>query len=192
MCYVSTPDQSKPPGRPEQRQRFLSGAVKHALEGGISTLSLRPLASRLGTSDRMLLYYFGTRDNLVVEVLDAVSRQLEQMLGDERPVARMSASALLAEVWTKVTDPSLDAALRLYLEVDVLAARGVEPYSTVARRVSDGWRAWLGERLDDPPRRRHAAASALLAVLDGLLVQRLCVDPDGADQAARWLSATLG
>lgn len=189
MCYVTAPDPLKHPGRPEQRRRFLEGAVAHALEGGISTLSLRPLATRLGTSDRMLLYYFGSRDNLVMEVLDAVSGQLERVLGDERPAARMSASALLAEVWAKVTDPRLDPALRLYLEVDVLAARAVEPYSTVARLVSEGWCAWLGERLSDPPRRRQATASALLAVLDGLLVQRLCVDPAAADASARWLSA---
>ena len=64
------------PGRPEQRAALLDGVVEHVLREGVATLSLRPLAAALGTSDRMLLYYFGTRDKLLVAALAEVRRTL--------------------------------------------------------------------------------------------------------------------
>ena len=59
-------------GRPEQRAALLDGVVEYVLREGVATLSLRPLAAALGTSDRMLLYYFDSRDRLLVAVLTAV------------------------------------------------------------------------------------------------------------------------
>jgi len=68
-------------GRPEQRQAFLSGAVKHVLRHGASGLSLRPLAAALGTSDRMLLYSFGSREHLLETVLEPGLRLYVEILG---------------------------------------------------------------------------------------------------------------
>ena len=181
----------KPPGRPEQRQRFLAGAVDYVLTTGIGDVSLRPLATHLGTSDRMLLYYFGTRDALIVEILDAVSGRLHTALGSDGPVGRVPPGVLLTRVWKQLTSSELDDALRLYLEVDALAARGLEPFVTVADRVTTIWRQWVSARIQVPPRRRAAAASAMLAIVDGLLLQRLTTDPTAVDAAARWLAVTL-
>ncbi len=161
------------------------------LANGIADLSLRPLAAQLGTSDRMLLYYFGTRDALIVEILDAASGQLHNALGEQAPTARVPPASLLTQVWKQLTNPELDAPLRLYLEVDALAARGIQPFVTVAQRVTGVWHQWISDRLLVQPRRRAAAASALLAVVDGLLIQRFTADPRSADGAAKWLAANL-
>jgi len=52
-----------------RRDELAEGACDYVLERGLIGLSLRPLAAALGTSDRMLLYHFGTREALIAEVL---------------------------------------------------------------------------------------------------------------------------
>lgn len=152
---------------------------------------MRPLAARLDTSDRMLLYYFGTRDNLIAAVLEVIGQQLQDMLTAGLPAERLPPGALLTKVWKTLTDPTADDALRLYLEVDVLASRGVQPYARIADQVSTSWRAWLADRIDATVHRRSAAAAAVLAIVDGLLIQRLSADPRAADSAARWIAKAL-
>ena len=54
------------------RERLLAGAIEHVAEHGVGNLSLRGLAAALGTSHRMLIYHFGSRDGLLIEVIRAV------------------------------------------------------------------------------------------------------------------------
>ena len=47
---------------------------------GLANLSLRPLAKAVGSSPRLLLYYFGSKDELVVEIIQrGRARQRETM-----------------------------------------------------------------------------------------------------------------
>jgi AcrR family transcriptional regulator len=54
---------------------LLDRAVVYVLRNGLGDLSLRPLATALGTSARMLIYYFGSKEALIVEILDEVRRR---------------------------------------------------------------------------------------------------------------------
>ncbi len=178
-------------GRPEQREAFLAGAVAHVLAHGVATLSLRPLARALGTSDRMLLYYFGSRDRLLAAVLDAVGAQLQEHLTTALPSAPLPPDRLLAAAAAVLLTPGPEAHLRLYVEVSGLAARGQEPFRTVAAAVAASWRTWLAERLDAPGD-RDAAAAGVLAALDGLLLLRFLSSEELAAAAASWLVTRLG
>ena len=75
--------------QPQIRQRLLDACTDHALEQGLPD-RLGPLAAAAGTSNRMLIYHFGTRDGLLREVLgQARRRQVEaftdliRLRGDE-------------------------------------------------------------------------------------------------------------
>lgn len=174
-------------GRPEQRDAFLRGAVSHVLAHGVSGLSLRPLAAALGTSDRMLLYYFGSREHLLKTVLDLVGEGLLAGLSDGVPPGRSEPQVLLRALWGISRDPAVEPVLRLYVEILGQAAAQVPPFPAAARRVADGWLDWVQGRLAVPAAQRPAAAAALLATLDGLIVLRLAVGADIADRAARRL-----
>ncbi|MGX1510221.1 TetR/AcrR family transcriptional regulator [Streptomyces collinus] len=52
--------------QPEIRDRILDACVDHALRHGLPD-RLEPLAAASGTSARMLIYHFGTRDALLRE-----------------------------------------------------------------------------------------------------------------------------
>lgn len=180
------------PGRPEQRAALLAGLVDHVLREGVSSVSLRPLAAAVGTSDRMLLYYFGTRDQLLAAVLGAVGEQLAERLAAALPAEAVPPAQLLDQVWTALGAPGIEAHLRLYVEISGLAARGREPFRTVAARVAEGWVGWVADRLDVPAGERRGAAAAVLTVVDGLLLMRFVLARDAADDAAAWLAARLG
>src|SRR3712207_6897642 len=106
-------------GRPEQREAFLSGAVEHVLRHGVATLSLRPLAAALGTSDRMLLYYFGSREQLLTAVLGAVGEQLQTQFAAPLPADPVSPAALVRGLATALQAPAAESSLRLYVEVKI-------------------------------------------------------------------------
>ncbi|MEO6469806.1 MAG: TetR/AcrR family transcriptional regulator, partial [Acidimicrobiia bacterium] len=60
----------------ERRDELVAAATAWVLEHDLGGLSLRPLAKALGTSDRMLMYYFGSRDGLVAAISDFAGQQL--------------------------------------------------------------------------------------------------------------------
>jgi AcrR family transcriptional regulator len=63
--------------QPQIKQRLLDACTDYALEHGLPD-RLGPLAAAAGTSSRMLIYHFETRDGLLREILgQARQRQLE-------------------------------------------------------------------------------------------------------------------
>jgi AcrR family transcriptional regulator len=74
------------------------------------------LAAALGTSDRMLLYYFGSREHLLETVLDSAGDGLVAALSEAVPVGRSRPEVLLRAVWSIARDPGVEPVLRLYVE----------------------------------------------------------------------------
>ena len=185
------PGQQRPRGRPEQREAFLAGAVDHVLHEGVASLSLRPLAAALGTSDRMLLYYFGSRDALLAAVLERVGQQLLAAVVGALPDRRLPPAQLLAGLWQVACSSDGERRLRLYLEVAGLAASGREEFAASAGSIGRAWWAWAQDHVDVPEAERVGAAAGVLAALDGLVLLRCAVDEGAADAAARWWQEQL-
>ncbi len=62
-----TADRAQPPS--PRREELLERAYAYAIEHGLADLSLRPLASAIGSSPRVLLFLFGSKDGLVRALL---------------------------------------------------------------------------------------------------------------------------
>ena len=77
----------------EPRARLLAAAIEYLQARGISELSLRELAAAIGTSHRMLIYHFGSKEGLLVAVVQAVEEQQRALPGQpgRRPVGRAAA-----------------------------------------------------------------------------------------------------
>src|SRR5690606_15270516 len=60
VAHATVPRVAKDQAR---REVWTAEATDYALRHGLNGLSHRPLAASLGTSDRMLLYHFGTKDD---------------------------------------------------------------------------------------------------------------------------------
>lgn len=114
------------PADPERRARVLAAATDLVIERGWADLTLRPLAAALGTSTRMLLYDFGTKDALLAALLQSVrARQAEVVAAvyDGRGSSRATVRAL----WEWLIDPAHAGYVRLHAQVRVLSADGTIP-----------------------------------------------------------------
>ena len=106
------------------RERLLAAAMDHVAEHGVGDLSLRGLAAALGTSHRMLIYHFGSREGLLIEVIRAVEAQqraaLAEMLLDEDA----SDADTMRRMWRRLADPALWPNERLFFELYAQALQG--------------------------------------------------------------------
>ncbi|MGL4743218.1 MAG: TetR/AcrR family transcriptional regulator [Dermatophilaceae bacterium] len=180
-----------PASASDQRSALLDGAVAHVLDHGIGTLSLRPLAAALGTSDRMLLYYFGTREALLEAVLVEAGSRLQAVLDASLPAEPVSTATLFAVARRFADEPAAEPYLRLYVELSGLAAARREPFATATARIAQGWLEWTTARLDPGTGDLAEAAAGVLAAVDGLLLIRFALGVEHADRAATWLARTL-
>lgn len=122
---------------PERREVWTREATDYALQQGLIGLSLRPLAASLGTSDRMLLYHFGTKDDLVAAVLrDSNDRAVEAI---SALAASTDLRAAVHDLWSVVRSAEFEPCTRLYVEAAALGLLGREPYATVVREANDRW-----------------------------------------------------
>ena len=165
------------PVDPTRRAAVLAKAADYVLEQGLAGLSLRPLAKALGTSPRMLLYDFESKELLIGEVLAEIRRREASLLEAE--------VRTLEDVWAWIAAPERESFLRLFFEIYVggFANGAAEPL------VRD-WLDFLRERWHPPV--DEATATLMVAVVRGLLLDRLATgDRRRTDEALRLFSATL-
>src|SRR3954469_6093255 len=99
------------------RERLLAAAMEHVAEHGVADLSLRALASALGTSHRMLSYHFGSREGLLIEIIRAVEAQQRAALAEMLADPEASPQETMRRMWRRVADEALWPNERLFFEI---------------------------------------------------------------------------
>ena len=143
-----------------RRAELAEAATDYVLEHGLIGLSLRPLAAALGTSDRMLLYHFAGKDDLVATVLRTSSdRSVAEIralppsprrpAGRARPVARDATRSR----WT--------AASGCTSRPRRSACSGREPYVSVVPEANERWVGAMADHLVASGARRQRARRAV-------------------------------
>lgn len=154
-----------------KREDILEQLADHVLAKGLDGASLRPLAAAIGTSDRMLLYYFPDKATLVSAILQCVAQRLATQLADEVPLGRtLDVDSMLARLWTTLCKPALRPYMRLWLELAGHAARGEEPHRGIGAAIAQGFLDWIAQRLAGPARDAPAAALSVLIRIEGMLL----------------------
>jgi AcrR family transcriptional regulator len=180
------------PDEPESaRDRLLAAAVAIAMQGGIADLSLRELAAAIGTSHRMLLYHFGSREGLLAAVTLAVEEAERATL---RQVSAISADDA-RRFWARYSDPALWPQERLFFELYVHALRGRPGTEGFLENVVTGWLEPLTTAVAESgtdPQTAPAAARLSMAVTRGLLLDLLATHDTTAVAEAFELFLQLG
>jgi AcrR family transcriptional regulator len=122
------------------REQILSGTIKYLFANGIKGLSLRPLANEIGTSDRMIIYYFETKDKLLVETVGMIAAQIINQfeLSLQQSLIK-TAEELIKSVWTIFTAVENRNAALLLFEIEVLSLREPDIYKEIARNLINDW-----------------------------------------------------
>ncbi|MFG2117974.1 TetR/AcrR family transcriptional regulator [Streptomyces sp. NPDC048710] len=180
------------PPDPAKRRDLLDRVRAYVMRNGLADLSLRPLAKAVGTSDRMLIYHFGTKERMIVEALEIYERRpllrtrdLLETIGS--PTDPAGLRRFMEEVWRQFSDPDMRAMLPLYFEILSVSVLHPDRYGPVMRDIVTEWTDLLTSVLRDfgmAQDRARTQATLLTDAAFGLLVAPLADDHwDRAGQA---------
>jgi AcrR family transcriptional regulator len=157
---------------------LLERAYAYVLQHGLASLSLRPLAQAIGSSPRVLLFLFGSKEGLVQALLGRARTAELEFLNQTPPSGSVEDFASVVRgVWQWLVDEQHRRMLALWLET--YAQSLVEPNgpcADFARKTVDDWLELLAARQPAPLRRSRAGATEralALAVLRGALLDLL-------------------
>jgi AcrR family transcriptional regulator len=160
-----------------RREELLEAAYQYVQRHGISPMSLRPLAAAIGTSPRVLLFLFGSKDGLVRDLLARARREELDLVDDDGQDPAL-------QLWDWMCRPEHRGLLALW--VDAYARSLIEPdgpWGDFAAGTVRDWLAILGRPRSgaDPER-----ATVVLALLRGALLDLLATgDVERTTRAVR-------
>lgn len=155
------------------REELLRRVVAHLAEHGIGDTSLRTLADRVGTSHRMLIYHFSSREGLLTAVVETTwARRPEDLAALLKDAANPLWHRLAAEA--SVWGP-------LFFECAAAAMQG-RAWASPLRSWVEAWDRVLTElflRAGYPHARASSTGRTALALARGALFE-LCLTGDRA------------
>jgi AcrR family transcriptional regulator len=178
----------------DQREKVIERLARHLLETGLARTSLRELARAAGVSDRMLLYYFTDKAEVLaaaaIRVSDQVAREMDAVLA---PGVTLPPAAMVLLSAEMTATPPMRRFMRLWIEMVAAAARQEEPFVTIAAQVLANFRSFVVPRLDVPAGTdREALAGAIIAVIDGLALVDVCSTEPEMRATHKALAGLLG
>ncbi len=153
------------------------------MQGGIASQSLRELAGAIGTSHRMLLYHFGSREGLLAAVASAVEEG-QRALVAEWGITRENTQRL----WQHFSDPALWPAERLFFELYAQALLGRPGTEGFLANATEPWvnalRPAIARDAGVDEKTAMVEARLAVAVTRGLLLDLLATgDREGVTEA---------
>jgi AcrR family transcriptional regulator len=185
------------PAPSARQQELLEAAYAYALTHGLADLSLRPLAAAIGSSPRVLLYLFGSKEGLVAALLNRARQDETVLLEDLRERiggGELGLAEAVEQVWSWLAQPRHRAVLTLWVEA--YARSLVEPegaWAGFAQSTVDDWLAILATAQPGAVRgtaQGWAQRSYALAVLRGALLDLLATAEVGRTTAAVTLAVS--
>jgi AcrR family transcriptional regulator len=161
----------------ERRQELLDAVVDEVASRGIGDRSLRDVAAAVGTSHRMLLHHFGSRNELLLAIVEEVERR-QMALIRELPTEPTEA---ISAMWANLRRPELRPFERLFFECYARGVQGERPFTRMLPGAVDTWLAndAMTARTTDPALMRLG-----LAVARGLLLDLVATEDGGGVDAA--------
>jgi AcrR family transcriptional regulator len=166
---------------------LLRAAIGHLAEHGLGGATLRGIASAIGTSHRMLIYHFGSRDGLLLAIVRSVEEEQRAAMAELAADESASVAELARRMWERVADPRLHPHERLFFELYGRALQGDPGAAPMLQWVVPAWVDQLTELLVArglPPEEARATARLGLATVRGLLLDLLATGDRAEADAA--------
>lgn len=160
-----------------RREELLDRAYGYVLHHGLSAMSLRPLATEIGSSPRVLLFLFGSKDGLVRALLARARADEMAYVQRVRLDAGVDLTRVGLETWRWLTADEHRGLLTLWTES--YARSLIEPdgpWAGFAASTVDDWLTLLADT--QPAHERvtgagEARRTLVLAVLRGAMLDLL-------------------
>ncbi|MBX6748758.1 MAG: TetR/AcrR family transcriptional regulator [Micromonosporaceae bacterium] len=176
-------DEEPPPSA--RRAELLELAYRYVLDHGLVELSLRPLAAAIGSSPRVLLFLFGSKDGLIRALL-ARARADELSMLEGLPPGSLAEVA--GRIWTWASDPRHRPVLVLWAQAYVRSLTEPDgPWAAFAQSTVDDWLQVLAAAQPAAVRRTKAGLAQrtqVLAVLRGAILDLIATGDTARTTAA--------
>lgn len=156
------------------RERLLDSVIEHLGREGIGDTSLRGIAEAVGTSHRMLIYHFGSREGLLAEVTREVEARQRAVL-----TATYDTDLPPLEAAARYWEETVEATLRhgpLFFELSAHAMQGREHAAALREELIAAWLPPVIElcrAIGIPDDQADAHARLALGAARGLLLDLL-------------------
>jgi AcrR family transcriptional regulator len=169
------------------KARLLDAVIDHFTRDGLADQSLRRIAEAIGSSHRMLLYHFGSRDGLLLEVVREVEARTQARLAQVAEIADQRSDVVIRRMWSYLTDPELAGFERLFFALYGRALQGDRATLPLLQDDIEHWleaNVALAADMGVPAALVRTHSRLGLAVMRGLLLDLLATgDRAGVDAA---------
>lgn len=158
------------------REVLLAQSVDYVSRHGVADLSLRRLGEAIGSSHRMLIYHFGSRDGLLVAITAVVVQRQHEALAKDLADGGDNLVAAVRRIWARLGASHLVDNERLTFELYGRALRGDPAVALILTGLFDAWIEPMYVRLTGAGAQHWLTRDDVrlcLAVLRGLLLDRL-------------------
>jgi AcrR family transcriptional regulator len=165
----------------KRRAELLDAVVDYVSAHGVADLSLRPLAKAVDSSPRVLLYYFGSKEDLVTEVLGQAGAR-QRALFERLRSRQLGSLDACREIWRIMSAPASEPVFRLFFEVYGLALQDRKRFARFLKYVVEPWLQFISAPLLEdgwPEAQARAYATLVIAGFRGFLLD-LCATRDRA------------
>lgn len=166
-----------------RKQELLNGLIAYLAKHGIADLSLRPMAAATGTSARLLIFHFGSKEGMLIEILEEMQARLQRSFGETLDQPRPPGMSLLQVFWDWATTGRNYDYHRLLYQLQLLAAQNPKVYGRYLKKISLSWLELIQPAL--PPAQQTPGFATLYgAVFDGLFIELMSTGDRRRVQAA--------
>lgn len=154
----------------QKRQEIIEKTSHYLLENGLLSVSLRPLAKALRTSDRMLLHYFSSKEELLTESLTYLAKQFVVEISQYK-VGKLPQNKLLQVMGELIYSGMMNQYMRLWLEILLSSLNQESSYSYLGADFFDIYYMWIEEHLileDGVVKEKQI--SQTLALIEGMIL----------------------
>ncbi len=163
-----------------RRAEIIERLADHVLLHGLSASSLRPLAKAAGTSDRMLLYYFADKAEMMTATLGVIALRMQAAMEARKAPEPLPLERLQPLLLDIIADDAMWPFMRVWLEIASLAAQGDAFYRAVGEAIGRGFLDWGSSQISAPSdAQRQKDAVKLLVIAEGMtLLKSIGLDVD--------------
>lgn len=140
------------PTEPQKKQELLEECLSAAIELGVLDFSINAIAKKVGTSGRMLVYHFGSKQELERQLISLLETRLREKLSSFQSVSLEGVDCLsepLLEMWKHLTSPEMHGLLKLSTELNQRAIQGDIETQRYLERESKQWVEFLSHLTND-------------------------------------------
>jgi AcrR family transcriptional regulator len=158
----------------EQRPAdLLDMIVDHLAEKGFAEFSLRPLAKAVRCSPRVILYYFGSKEELMVKALAGLRERQKRTFESIKSANFATPTDTCRAIWKHMSSPRHETLFRMFFEAYAAALRRPQRFPDFLHNAVEDWLEFVSSPLVKQGWRRakaRAFASVVVAGFRGFML----------------------